>query len=231
MYCILTIVRYSKKSGWAGFLSMAIFRLALWRKSSILFWKLMGCGKNGTFDKKPDWRQWALLEVYEKKNPPSVQTPSSILNYWKFFKCEVLTLILEPIEGRGTWDGKEAMGKLPKQTDYDGVVAVLTRATIRLGKLKDFWTHVDGVAKQMPSADGFITSFGIGELPWIKQATFSVWQSKEHMKAFAYNMKEHTEVVQKTRQENWYSEEMFVRFKILESHGSINGLNPLKRKS
>lgn len=238
MHCELTIVRYPKFMGWAGFLSMAIFRFPLWITRGIFFWKLMGCGKNGTFDKNPDWRQWALLTISEKNIDSSAypsnfkdKTPNSILNYWKFFKCEVFTMILEPIEGHGTWDGKKVMGNLPKQTDYEGRIGVLTRATIRLGKMKSFWQHVDGIAKQMTGADGFVTSFGIGEVPWIKQATFSVWESKEQMKNFAYSMKDHKEVVQKTRKENWYSEDMFVRFKILESHGSINGINPLKRKS
>jgi hypothetical protein len=43
-------------------------------------------------------------------------------------------------------------------------------------------------------------------------------------------MKEHAEVIRKTRQENWYSEDMFVRFKILASIGIINGSNPLQGK-
>jgi hypothetical protein len=56
MITTLTIVRYPRYIGWAGFLSMAIFRLPLWFNNQIVFWKLMGCGKNGTFDKSPDWR-------------------------------------------------------------------------------------------------------------------------------------------------------------------------------
>ena len=51
------------------------------------------------------------------------------------------------------------------------------------------------------SAKGLIISYGIGEMPWIKQATFSVWENKNAMKDFAYNMQQHTEVIQKTRNE------------------------------
>ena len=90
---------------------------------------------------------------------------------------------------------------------------------------------MDGVASQMNSAPGFITSVGIGEVPWIKQATFSIWESKEQMKQFAYKMQEHAEVIRKTRKENWYSEDMFVRFKILASYGSLQGHDPLKKRS
>jgi hypothetical protein len=111
------------------------------------------------------------------------------------------------------------------------MIATLTRATIRINKLRSFWKNVDGVANQMRAADGFITSLGIGEVPWIKQATFSVWKSKVHMKQFAYQMHQHAEVIRKTRQENWYSEDMFVRFKILSSKGTLRGKDPLERKS
>jgi len=236
-YCVLIIVRYPKLLGWAGFISMAIFRLPLWLNKNINFWKLMGCGKNGSFSKTPDWRQWSLLYTFNSVVDGSTEISEKtlqekmpfIFSYWKLFNCETISFVLKPIEGHGTWDGNEPMGNLPKQSDYEGVIGVLTRATIRLNKLKSFWQHVDGVSNTMSTADGFITSFGIGEVPWIKQATFSIWQSKQQMKAFAYNMREHKEVVQKTRKENWYSEDMFVRFEVLASYGCINETNPLKR--
>lgn len=221
--------------GWAGFLSMALFRIPLLFNKQISFWKLLGCGKNGTFDIHPDWLQWGILTVNdewamvnERKGNYTLSYGSFINAWWKFFRCETFTIILEPMEGHGTWDGKEVFGKLPKQSDYEGLIAILTRATIRLNRLKPFWKHVDAVATQMSNADGFITSVGIGEVPWIKQATFSVWKSKTHMKNFAYKMKDHAEVVRKTRAEKWYSEDMFVRFKILYSNGTLNGIDPLK---
>ena len=75
----------------------------------------------------------------------------------------------------------------------------------------------------------YITSFGIGEVPLYRQATFSVWESVEDMKAFAYQSAEHREVIQKTRDENWYSEELFARFKLIASFGTLKGADPLKQ--
>jgi hypothetical protein len=235
MQCALTIVRYPRWFGWAGLLSMALFRIPLSIQSGNRFWKLMGCGKNGTFDIQPDLYQWALMQypfqasIGEGKGEDS--TPVFIKRWWKIFRCEIWQILLEPIEGHGTWDGKPVFGDMPKQTDSEGEIAVLTRATIRLRKFAQFWKHVGAVANQMNDAPGFITSLGIGEIPWIKQATFSVWASKEHMKQFAYQLKEHADVVRKTRKERWYSEDMFVRFKILSSSGTIKGINPLSGKS
>jgi heme-degrading monooxygenase HmoA len=231
MKVALIIVRYPKWLGWAGFLSMAIFRFALWFNPNYSFWKLMGCGRNGTFDKTPDWRQWAVLLVgrrRETRDNTLYPIPYTLSLYWRFFGCEKWELQLTPIEGHGLWDGKEVFGNLPRKTDYEGPIAVLTRATIRLNKLHRFWKYVDPVASQMATAKGFITSVGIGEVPWIKQATFSIWESKEAMKTFAYALPEHAEVIRKTHTENWYSEELFVRFKIEQSTGNLNGKLPFQ---
>lgn len=239
MICTLTIARYPKYFGWVGVLSMAVFHIPLFIHKKISFYKLMGCGKNGTFDKTPDWRQWAVLlvdncQLLDDNKTLTVNyhpSTSIFLKKWfKFFKAEVLTIVLQPIEGHGTWDGKQVFGNLPKQTDYEGLVAVLTRATIRLSKLKNFWVNVDAVASQMLGAKGFVTSFGIGEVPFIKQATFSIWDSKANMKNFAYNLHQHKDVIRKTHKENWYSEDMFTRFVPIACYGTINGINPLDGK-
>jgi len=242
MTASLTIIRYRKCFIFFAFLAMVFFRFPLWFNKRSRFFKLMGSGKNGSFDKSPDLQQWAILSVSNlsfkpvqlKTYPNDVLTQKlygSFIRKWiSLFNCETVTYLLESIEGHGLWDGKKVFGDLPHHSDYEGQIAVLTRATIRLSKLKQFWKNVDGVASKMAGAKGLITSYGIGEIPWIKQATFSIWQSKDAMKSFAYNMAAHREVIQKTRQEKWYSEDMFVRFKITGCTGTLNGINPLKGK-
>ena len=216
---------------------MALFRLPLFLNRDISFFKLLGCGKNGTFDKHPDWQQWGIMTVNKNNDPLPGENElikklyGSFINNWlRFFSCETWTILLEPIEGHGKWDSKEPFGTLPKNSDYDGPIAILTRATIRLSKLNVFWQNVDAVANQMNGAKGFITSIGIGEIPYIKQATFSVWENKEAMKQFAYQMSQHTEVIKKTRKENWYREDMFIRFRPIQNYGTIKGADPLEGK-
>lgn len=243
MQVSLTITRYKKIFIPFALMAMAIHRLPLWMHAKISFYKLMGSGKNGTFDKTPDWQQWAVLTVqdlnpliqnannHSATNQLAMNTKvlgSFIAHWFSFFKCETYTILLEPIEGHGLWDGKKVFGDLPPKTNFEGPVAVLTRATIRLNKLKYFWQNVAPVAVRMNNAKGLLFSAGVGEIPWIKQATFSVWQSKEDMKAFAYGMKEHAAVIQKTRKQNWYSEDMFTRFSIIKTFGTIRGKNPLE---
>ena len=239
MQVTLTIIRYPKRFTYFALLAMALHRFPFWFNKKISFFKLMGCGKNGTFDKHPDWQQWGIMAVhrqpinlvYLKEEELINQLYGAFINGWfRFFKCETWTIFLEPIEGHGSWDGQQPFGTLAKITDYDGPIAILTRATIRLSKLKAFWQNVNGVAIQMAGANGLITSLGIGEMPFIKQATFSIWQSREAMKQFAYQMHQHKEVIQKTRKENWYSEDMFVRFQPIKTVGTINGSDPLAGK-
>jgi hypothetical protein len=154
-----------------------------------------------------------------------------MVKWWQLFHCQIWTILLDPIEGHGFWDGKQPFGQIATNSPYQGPIAVLTRATIKLSKLKNFWANVGAVANKMSTAKGFMGSFGIGEVPWIKQATFSIWESKEDMKLFAYKMHEHAAVINKTRKEKWYREDLFMRFIPLGSLGSIKGIDPLKRKT
>jgi heme-degrading monooxygenase HmoA len=236
----LTIIKYRKRYVPFAFLAMLLFRLPLWLSNRCSFWKLMGSGKGGTFSKKPDWQQWAILtasnlhykHVQLKNTTPEValrRLYGPFIGWWLgIFKCETTTYIMVPVEGHGLWDGKKAFGDLPNKSDYDGRIAVLTRASIRASQQKRFWSYVENVSHRMMHSPGFIKSYGIGEMPYFKQATFSIWENKEALKSFAYQSPEHTEVIEKTRKENWYSEDMFVRFRIDGCISSSRQNNPLK---
>ena len=241
MHTTLTIIRYKNWAIPFALISMAMFRIPFLLNRNISFYKLMGSGKNGTFDKEPDFNQWAILAIHKNKietlnsyseNPIGVieKLYGKFITYWfKVFSTEQFIFLLKPISGHGLWDKKEVFGDFKNNETYDGPIATMTRATIRLNKLKYFWKNVAPIANKMNNAKGFIYSIGIGETPWIKQATFSVWETMDDMKNFAYSMKEHSDVIKKTRKENWYKEDMFVRFKIIETKGKIRGINPLKR--
>ncbi|WP_411273455.1 DUF3291 domain-containing protein [Daejeonella sp.] len=229
MIVTLTIVRYKPFLIPFALLAMAIHRIPLCFDKKCSFWKLMGCGRNGTFDLNPDWQQWALLAVWDSKE--AFENSTFIQAWWNSLAYEKWTIFAVPIASHGKWDKKEPFGKPAPDNTFSGPIGVLTRATIRLSKLKGFWSNVQPVASIMDSSPGYITSVGIGEAPFFRQATFSIWENVESMKAFAYSSKEHGEVIRKTRQEDWYSEEMFARFRILSSSGSLNGKNPLSIKN
>jgi heme-degrading monooxygenase HmoA len=219
MIVSLSILKYPKKNIAFAFLAMALHRLPLLLNKKCSFWKLMGSGKNGTFDINPDYQQWALLAVWDTiEDFENFNKHSFIARWWNRFTLSKRTLICEPLEAHGKWDNQQPFGN-PKIKDHKGAVAILTRATIRPSRLKNFWKNVPRVAAIMSNTEGFITSVGIGEAPFFRQATFSIWRSLDDVKKFAYKDPEHAEIIRLTRQENWYSEELFARFKIIRNEG------------
>jgi hypothetical protein len=84
-----------------------------------------------------------------------------------------------------------------------------------------FWRAVPPVIESLRNCDGVESAIGIGEAPIGMQGTFSIWRDGEAVRAFAYKGAAHSEVIRKTQSENWYSEELFARFALLEVRGSI----------
>jgi hypothetical protein len=139
-----------------------------------------------------------------------------ILGWLKLFKASVRYFHLEPYAGHGSWDKQTFISQRKPSEEPIGRIAVLTRATIRLSRLIAFWKAVPSTSFQLDQHPGFVFSIGVGEVPLTKQATFSIWESEAHMKSYAYKMRAHQDVIKRTRDERWYSEEMFLRFRLLD---------------
>jgi hypothetical protein len=233
---VLTLTRYPSRHIITALHSMPLFRVPLANNKKISFFKLLGCGRGGSFDLHPDWNQYGIFTVSESKDLFPFSNGSYeewrreyygnfITKWWQFCGCETWTIILEPALSHGSWSGVELFPNA-KNNNIEGPVAVLTRASIRISKARDFWKNVKPVQAQMADAEGLIFSVGIGEMPLFKQATFSIWKDAEKMKTFAYNMQQHRDVIAKTRSREWYSEEMFTRFRPLAQAGTLKGVAP-----
>ncbi len=180
----------------------------------------MGCGKNGTFDLSPDLSRWAIISVWNSKEDlGNFKTKSWINTYFRLFTLERWNLECLNIESHGEWDKKSPF---QKNIHFDPLqpIGVLTRASIKPKKALSFWKNVPAVSSDLGKTPGLITSIGIGEIPFFKQATFSIWENAAAMKEFAYRQKKHKLVIEKTRKEGWYSEELFARFHVVQSSGT-----------
>jgi len=224
----LTIVRYPKRFIPFALAAMAMHREPMKKQKGCSFWQLLGSGKNGTFSLNPDWQQWGLFAVWDDRQSfDEFYTDSFVSRWWDKYGCEKWSILCEPLQSHGQWESKEPFGKVNIQ-GYEGPVIVLTRATLRFNRLKNFWSNVNEVSDLMRRSHGYIMSLGIGERPVYRQATFSIWNSLNDVKAFAYGSKEHSQVIRKTRDEGWYSEELFARFKPIACTGTLNNTDPLK---
>lgn len=182
MIISLTLVRYRRIYIPMALIAMAIHRIPLWINRKCSFWKLMGSGMRGSFDLRPDLQQWALLGVWSSEADFfRFYERSFISSWWKFFGCEKWTILCRPISSHGQWDGRNPFSSPSTEYLQEEPVAVLTRATIRWRRLGNFWSHVEEVSAEMAASEGYICSFGVGEVPLYRQATFSVWRSTAHM--------------------------------------------------
>ena len=67
------------------------------------------------------------------------------------------------------------------------------------------------------NAPGLLFSIGIGEAPIGLQGTFSVWQSGSALRDFAYKNAPHRAAIDDTKRFDWYSEELFARFELINT--------------
>jgi hypothetical protein len=225
----LTLFGYETNASraWA-FGQMAFARRLLARQNGLRFWKMMGSGQGGGFSIKPDWSRYGLFAVWKSKEAAdNFFDESQFIRRFQTQAAEIWTIRLLPIKAHGKWSGENLFDEFvtPKQ---NSPIAILTRASIHLNKLKRFWSHVPATSGELEKADGLIASIGVGEAPFVHQATFSLWQSEREMQDFAYRSPIHREVIRKTRAENWYREELFARFVPVAAVGKWNGRNPLE---
>lgn len=194
------------------------------------FAKLMGSGFD--FGLRPNLGRYGLLATWTDEAAAAAFFAESPL--WQPYQQrsqELWTAYLQPLKAHGRWDGQTPFDDQPAaENGPDGPVAVLTRASIRPLRAWSFWRAVPPVSRAVAEAPGLRAAIGLGELPLIRQATFSFWASVELMQQYAYGAAHdgrHREVVRRTRQEGWYSEELFARFRVLRTEGSWEGQNPL----
>jgi len=224
MIAALTITKFRWFSIPFAFLGMAILRIPLWLNSDCKFWKLMGSGKDGQVDLAPDFKHWAIITAWDNKQACDQFYANSFpMKWFRFFGSETFTVLLKPLSSHGLWSGRQPFTFEKEYQPVSSQIAVITRARINFDKLKEFKSNIKRAADEMKKSEGFILSAGVGENPYLDQATFSIWENAESMKNYAYKSFDHADIIKLTRTRKWYSEDLFARFEILELQGIFNG--------
>lgn len=185
----------------------------------------MGTGSGKTFTvRDADLHHWCVLSVWDSESASQAYLQSKPAQQWAKVAIAQAHIEMQPLSAKGSWAGKQPFG-IPKPEKWDGLTAALTRASIKPRWWREFWRSVPPVSKDLNATAGLITSLGIGEAPIGLQGTFSIWDSNESITAFSSKQKPHADVIARTHETGWYSEELFARFKVLKLTGTFAGLD------
>ena len=199
---------------------MAIDRTLLRRSNGVTFAKMLGCGKGETFTPSDaDPIRWGCLVVIPESQLAQLDSSSTITK-WRSKSISEFRVVLDPITSTGMWS-KQKPFEPSAPVNFDGQVVAITRARIKASQTMRFFKSVPPVTASLHSSPGLISTIGIGEAPIGLQGTFSLWESMQAIKDFAYKGAAHQKAIAQTVEFDWYAEELFARFAVREIRGTI----------
>ncbi len=206
---------------------MAALRRPLGRVPGLQFWRLLGTGRGERFTSRDaDLHHWALLAVWQSADHLRAYDDGDLAASWRRIADERWRAELVPLMWHGSWGGVDPFEGFPRggRAEAGQPVAAITRASVRPGAWRTFQRAVPPVADDAVRAPGLRLAIGIGEAPIGLQATFSVWDDDASLRAFAYATDAHRAVIERTRTERWYGEELFARLAVRSTSGTLDGV-------
>lgn len=211
---------------WA-FAQMQFARAGLRAMDGIGFFKLFGTGTGEGFTPVPNPGVYAILATW-----PSLEVArrsvadGAVYGRWRDHAVEHATLYLSAVASRGSWDKQAPFATDPGE-GLPRPIAVLTRATVKARHVLAFWRQTPDISATVRAQDRLLFKIGMGEVPWLQQVTFSVWDDPAAMVAFAQRSASHHGAVQQVRRKGWFREELYARFRVLAHEGTWEGRDPL----
>ncbi|WP_232822938.1 spheroidene monooxygenase [Oceanibium sediminis] len=208
---------------WA-FAQMGAARRPLAACPELRFFKLMGAGTGEGFTPKPDTGAVALLLVWDDLATARRALASlPVLARYRARADEQMVLHLETQSVWGAWSGQAPFRPATGPERCAGPVVALTRATVRPTRLAQFWRRVPDISAAIGSDPNVLFKIGVGEVPWLHQMTFSIWPDLGAMAQFARANGPHARAIRAVRDGDWFAEELYARFALVEASGCWNG--------
>lgn len=190
-----------------------------WVDQGLVFSKHLGVGAGNGFSIFPDFSSYAFLGVFESKDDANrFFEHNSEWKEWVSLSETCRGVDGVAIKGHGLWNGKQPF-EIESGMTTKGRVAVITRASIDWKKAPLFWWNVPRSSRHIQENESLVLAKGVGEMPLLEQATFSIWENQQALDQFAYRSKDHQPMIKKTRAYAWYKEEMFIRMAVVASYG------------
>ena len=208
------------KNKWYAFTRMGRSPILQKKINGLTFFKPLGTGSGNGFSIKPDFSTFGFVAVFKSEELAKEFLRTDVVKKYTKTTTGYSHVLMHTVKSHGKWSEQNPF---ESSVEYDKTkpLAVITRATIKPKLAYQFWKNVPAVSKSMDKYDELIFSKGIGEFPLLMQATFSLWSSAEAMMNYAYKNPKHAEMVKKTRELNWYSEELFARFQPFYQEGNL----------
>ena len=211
----LYLFSFTQNKFWA-FKQMGVGFPFLKNVPGLSFFKLLGTGAGQGFSLMPDFSTYALLTVWEDQDfADHFYHNNQLIKSYQEKTSSIRRLSLVNTASHGLWSGQNPFVPTETQPLKKSPVAIITRATLRPQRLLSFWRAVPKASKAIETAQGVQYYKGIGEWPFIQQATISIWNSMEEVMHFAYRDNAHKQIVKQTKKQRWYREDLFARFLVI----------------
>jgi hypothetical protein len=222
MVAVMVLVDYKPKARLWGFMRLVLGALRTPKMTGLKFFKVLGSGDEGGFGLKPSTTRQGLFCVFDsKENADTFLNESSLIAQYKAHAREFFATKLVAFSSRGSWSGSTIQISAEPPAP-DAPIATLTRASIRPLKAHAFWAQSPPSEASLEKTSGILLSTGLGEAPFFRQATFSIWESTAAMNQFA-RTGAHLAAIQAAHSGDYFSESMFVRFLPIAPRGVWKG--------
>lgn len=203
-----------------GYARFVIGRFVMRGVPGLVMSKVMGSGDGGGFGLKPSSSRQALFGLFATEDDADKFLESPIAQAYEQRAQEFCSAKLRAYSCKGAWSGQSIA--VTADTPENGPIATLTRASIRPFSALRFWRMQPASEVSLNAASGCLLATGVGEAPFFRQATFSLWVNVEAMNAYARGGA-HLAAIQAANAGGFFSESMFARFVPLSLVGSWRG--------
>ncbi len=196
-------------------------RFGLSRVAGLRFRKVLGSGYEGGFGLRPSFTRHGVMAFFADEACARAFLAGRFVEGYRRHAAELFCAVLTPVSSRGSWN--DFTLDLPAQTlPADMPVAALTRGSINPLRAPLFWSKAAPAQAAVEHAPGCQLAVGLGEAPFLRQATFSLWDSVAAMDAYA-RRGAHLAAIKASHQQGFFTESMFVRFVPRHVHGTWKG--------
>ena len=221
---VVVLVDYLRAHRAWGWLRLVQGASAFKETPGLLFTKVMGSGHQGGFSLRPSPSHQGLICVFDHADNADIFLNGPWLAAYRERAKQCQAHLLSITSCKGSWDGhafdvtpEDKLGHYAHDPIHPAMAAI-TRASIRPAKAVAFWRYAPAAQVDLARSPGCEVAMGLGEAPLVRQCTFSVWRDTQAMLDYAHTGA-HQLAIQAAYKNNFFSESMFMRMRLLRSIG------------